>query len=74
MSTDHTLLESGGNTELLTLLESSCDFTLYHDSKCNDTGMVAIKRDMSLDEVKELNQRLSQIISYYDPDYEGTKV
>lgn len=76
MSTDHPILTRKDKGEELTLLESSSEFTLYHENTkdSSDDGLNAITRDMSLEELKAMNQRLSQIISYYDPDFTGTKV
>lgn len=71
MSTDYVLIEDDkGSVEVW---EHSCKFDVavvegkvepYH----------TILRDLSLEQLKDLNQQLTNVISYFDPDYDECKV
>jgi hypothetical protein len=71
MSTDYVLIEnSEGSVEVW---EHSCKFDItVLEGKIEPHYCVL--RDLSLEQIKEVNQQLTNVISYFDPDYEECKV
>ena len=65
MSTDYELINKDGSLEI-TEHSNLFDVTIY-----TGTGDIC---DLSLEDLKKMNQELTNIISYFDSDYEGCEV
>lgn len=70
MSTEHMLAENPDQETELSLYESSCKFSM--DILVEDVCYSIDK--LSLEQVKQIAQRMANVISYYDPDYDGVTV
>lgn len=68
MSTEYTLLQNGeGNS--LSIIEHSNKFNLWVDTDHFSTGIC----DLTLEDLKQMNQKLVDVISYFDMEYDGCK-
>ncbi|MCP3683625.1 MAG: hypothetical protein GY861_13140 [bacterium] len=70
MSTDYSLMYKLGYELDITEHSTLFDITLCEG---REQSWAEIS-DLTLDEVKLINQRITNIISYFDPDYGGCKV
>lgn len=71
MSTDYVLIENReGSVEVW---EHSCKFDIaVMNSKIEPQHCVL--RNLTENQLKEINQQLTNVISYFDPDYKGCEV
>lgn len=70
MSTDYVLINKLGRELEITEHSSLFDINLCEGFEQNWADI----RDLTLEDVKLINQRLTNIISYFDTDYEGCEV
>lgn len=71
MSTDYVLIDKLGHT--VELCEHSCKFDLDLCDDGLEPNWFTIK-DLTLDDLKKINQELTNVISYFDPDYDKCEV
>lgn len=71
MSTDYVLLENSKGT--VEVWEHSCKFDVAIIKGKEEPTWESL-RDLDLEDLKKLNTQLTNVISYFDPDYCGCKV
>jgi hypothetical protein len=71
MSTDYVLIENSEGSVEVCEHSGKFDITVL-EGKIEPHHCVL--RDLSPEQLKEVNQQLTNVISYYDPDYEECKV
>lgn len=71
MSTNYEVIDKDGNGVEIT--EHSClfDINIYNGTIEPEWCEV---NDLTLEDLKEVNQKITNIISYFDLDYEGCEV
>lgn len=71
MSTNYELIDKqGGGVEIT---EHSCLFDIAIYSGTIEPEWCEVN-NLTLDDLKEVNQKITNIISYFDPDYKGCEV
>ena len=74
MSTEHYLLGQSTDTKpSVSIVEHSCKFDFLVYGHGHEPEWVEVP-DMTEDQLKEMAQKLVNVISYYDPDYDGCTV
>lgn len=79
MSTEYLMIEKLNREEIRTIFSIGEHSNLF-DLDCFEyrdvdgySRMISVD-DLTLDDLKEISQELVNVISYFDPDFSGTKV